>query len=223
MKLKLAFFTFIVCCSAAFAQGNSKFRVVLDAGHGGKDYGAVYHGFIEKNIALDVTLKVGKLLERDGGVQVIYTRKTDVFIELKDRPDIANKADANLFVSIHCNGEAKKMASGTETFVMGMTKNASSMEVAKKENSVIELEADKRSYAGFNPNSPESLIGLTLQLRGVETYEQYNPRSYYHSDMSSTTSMSFFFSYLIGSLLILLGFKKEWIFKKKTRKRLKSK
>ena len=163
VKLKLAFFTFIVCCTTAFSQGNSKFRVVLDAGHGGKDYGAVYHGFIEKNIALNVTLKVGKLLEKDPGVHVLYTRKTDVFIELKDRPDIANKADANLFVSIHCNGEAKKAASGTETFVMGMTKNASSMEVAKKENSVIELEADKSSYAGFNPNSPESLIGLTLQ------------------------------------------------------------
>jgi N-acetylmuramoyl-L-alanine amidase len=163
MKLKLAFFTFIVCCATAFAQGNSKFRVVLDAGHGGKDYGAVYHGFIEKNIALNVTLKVGKLLEKDPGVQVIYTRKTDVFIELKERPEIANKADANLFVSIHCNGEAKKAAYGTETFVMGATKNASSMEVAKKENSVIELEDDKRSYAGFDPNSPESFIGLVLQ------------------------------------------------------------
>lgn len=162
MKLKLAFFTFIVCCGSAFAQGNSKFRVVLDAGHGGKDYGAVYHGFIEKNIALSVALKVGRLLEKDPGVQVIYTRKTDVFIELKERPDIANRADANLFVSIHCNGEAKKVASGTETFVMGLTKNASAMEVAKKENSVIDLE-DKASYAGFNPNSPESLIGLTLQ------------------------------------------------------------
>lgn len=163
MKLKLAFFTFIVCCATAFAQGNSKFRVVLDAGHGGKDYGAVYHGFIEKNIALDVTLKVGKLLERDPNVQVVYTRKTDVFIELKERPEIANKADANLFVSIHCNGEVKKAAYGTETFVMGATKNASSMEVAKKENSVIELEDDKRSYAGFDPNSPESFIGLLLQ------------------------------------------------------------
>lgn len=163
MKVKLAFFTFIVCCSSAFAQGNSKFRVVLDAGHGGKDYGAVYHGFIEKNIALSVALKVGKLLEKDAGVQVLYTRKTDVFIELKDRPNIANRADANLFVSIHCNGEAKKTAYGTETFVMGRTKNASNLEVAKKENAVITMEADyKTKYAGFDPNAPETMIGIQL-------------------------------------------------------------
>jgi N-acetylmuramoyl-L-alanine amidase len=161
-KLKLAFFTFIVCCSTAFSQGNSKFRVVLDAGHGGKDYGAVYYGFIEKNIALNVTLKVGKLLEKDAGTQVLYTRKTDVFIELDERPEIANKADANLFVSIHCNGEAKKQAYGTETFVMGTTKNASNLEVAKKENAVISMEADKTKYAGFDPMRPETLIGIQL-------------------------------------------------------------
>lgn len=162
-KLKLAIITFIVCCGTAFSQGNSKFRVVLDAGHGGKDYGAVYHGFIEKNIALNVTLKVGKILEKDAGTQVIYTRKTDVFIELDERPNIANKADADLFVSIHCNGEAKKQAYGTETFVMGHTKNASNLEVAKKENAVISMEADKRRYAGFDPSRPETLIGLGLQ------------------------------------------------------------
>lgn len=163
IKLKLAIAAIIVCCGTAFSQGNSKFKVVLDAGHGGKDYGAVYHGFIEKNIALNVTLKVGKILERDPGVQVIYTRKTDVFIELDERPTIANKADANLFVSIHCNGEAKKQAFGTETFVMGPTKNASNLEVAKKENAVISMEADKTKYAGFDPSRPETLIGLSLQ------------------------------------------------------------
>lgn len=163
IQLKLAIAAFIVCCGTAFSQGNSKFRVVLDAGHGGKDYGAVYHGFIEKNIALNVTLKVGKLLEKDAGTEVIYTRKTDVFIELDERPTIANKADANLFVSIHCNGEAKKQAYGTETFVMGLTKNASNLEVAKKENAVISMEADKTRYAGFDPSRPESLIGLSLQ------------------------------------------------------------
>lgn len=164
MKLKLAFITFIIYSTASFGQGNSKFKVVLDAGHGGKDYGAIYHGFIEKNIALNVALKVGKLLEKDPAVDVIYTRKTDVFIELKERPNIANKADANLFVSIHCNGEAKKTAFGTETFVIGTTKNASQLEVAKKENSVITLEKDyKVKYAGFDPNAPETLIGITIQ------------------------------------------------------------
>ncbi len=164
MKTKLALLLFIVFTTTGFAQGNSKFRVVLDAGHGGKDYGAIYHGFIEKNIALNVTLKVGKLLEKDGGTQVIYTRKSDIFIELEDRPRIANKADANIFVSIHCNGEAKKAAYGTETFVIGNTKYASNLEVAKKENSVITLEKDyKVKYSGFDPNSPESLIGIMVQ------------------------------------------------------------
>ncbi len=162
MKLRLAFITFIICYGAAFAQGSSKFRVVLDPGHGAKDYGAVYYGFIEKNIALNVALKVGKLLEKEG-VQVVYTRKTDVFIELDERCNIANKANANVFVSIHCNGEAKKQAYGTETFVMGPTKNASHLEVAKRENSVINLESDKQKYQGFDPNKPETLIGLTLQ------------------------------------------------------------
>lgn len=164
MKLKLAFLTFIIFSTASFAQGSSKFKVVLDPGHGGKDYGAIYHGFIEKNIALNVALKVGKLLEKDPAVDVIYTRKTDVFIELTERPNIANKADANLFVSIHCNGEVKKTAFGTETFVIGTTKNASQLEVAKKENSVITLEKDyKVKYAGFDPNAPETLIGITIQ------------------------------------------------------------
>lgn len=164
MKLKLTFFTFIIFCTASFGQSSSKFKVVLDPGHGGKDYGAIYHGFIEKNIALNVALKVGKILEKDPAVDVIYTRKTDVFIELTERPNIANKADANLFVSIHCNGEAKKTAFGTETFVIGTTKNASQLEVAKKENSVITLEKDyKLKYAGFDPNAPETLIGITIQ------------------------------------------------------------
>ncbi|RWX01465.1 N-acetylmuramoyl-L-alanine amidase family protein [Flavobacterium cerinum] len=164
MKLKLAFLTFIIFSTASFGQGNSKFKVVLDPGHGGKDYGAIYHGFIEKNIALNVALKVGKLLEKDPAVDVIFTRKTDVFIELTERPNIANKADANLFVSIHCNGEVKKTAFGTETFVIGTTKNASQLEVAKKENSVITLEKDyKVKYAGFDPNAPETLIGITIQ------------------------------------------------------------
>ena len=161
-KSKLALFLFLMICATSFAQGNSKFRVVLDAGHGGKDYGAIYHGFVEKNIVLDVALKVGKILEKYNDIHPIYTRKTDVFIELSERPIIANKADANLFVSIHCNGETKKTASGAETFVIGMTKNASQLEVAKKENSVINLESDKVKYGGFDPNKPETLIGMQI-------------------------------------------------------------
>lgn len=163
LKSKLSLFLILIVFAASHAQGNSKFRVVLDAGHGGKDFGAIYHGFIEKHIALDVVLKVGKILEKQSDVQVIYTRKTDVFIELNDRPNIANKADANLFVSIHCNGETKKTAFGTETFVIGPTKNASQLEVAKKENDVIYLEENyKVKYEGYDPNKPESLIKMQL-------------------------------------------------------------
>lgn len=149
--------------TSLLAQTNSKFKVVLDAGHGGKDLGANYYGFIEKNIALAVALKVGKQLEKYSDVQVIYTRKTDVFVELIERARIANRANANMFLSIHCNAAPRGQAYGTETFVMGLTKNASNLEVAKKENAVITLESDyKMKYEGYDPNSPESVIGITL-------------------------------------------------------------
>lgn len=92
----------LLFCFSASAQ-SGKFKVALDAGHGGKDFGASYNGHIEKNISLAVVQKVGKILESTSGVQVIYTRQTDVFIELVERANIANRADANIFVSIHCN------------------------------------------------------------------------------------------------------------------------
>ena len=163
-NFKIALFCLVLITSFnGFAQANTKFKVVLDPGHGGKDFGANYYGFVEKNIALKVALKVGKNLERYDDIEVIYTRSTDVFIELMERARIANRANANLFLSIHCNAVAKSDAHGTETFVMGLTKNASNLEVAKKENAVITLESDyKIKYAGYNPNSPESVIGITL-------------------------------------------------------------
>ena len=145
-----------------FAQ-NSKFKVVLDAGHGGKDYGATYHGNVEKNIALKTVLKVGEILEKDPTVTVVYTRNKDVFVELDDRANIANKSKANIFVSMHCNANANISASGNETYVMGITRNASNLEVAKKENSVVTLEDNYEvKYEGFDPNSPESVIGISI-------------------------------------------------------------
>lgn len=148
---------------ASHAQNNAKFRVVLDAGHGGNDFGATYHGYVEKNNALNVVLKVGRILEGDPGSQVIYTRKTDVFIPLDERAEIANKSKADIFVSIHCNANRNLAASGTETYVMGVTKNASNLEVARKENEVVTLEKDyKIKYDGYDPNSPESVIGMTV-------------------------------------------------------------
>lgn len=146
----------------AEAQTN-KFKVVLDAGHGGKDPGNSYHGFVEKKIALETTLLVGELLNKQSDIEIIYTRKTDVFIELKDRPRIANEKDADLFVSIHCNAINNFKPFGTETFVMGMSRSNMNLEVAKSENSVIFLEKDyKEKYNGFDPNKPESLIGLKI-------------------------------------------------------------
>lgn len=168
MKLKYhSFFllTVLVLCNKTIvlAQDNQKFTIILDAGHGGKDPGNSYHGFTEKEIALKTTLKVGELLEKIPNFKVIYTRTTDVFIELANRPKIANKANANLFVSIHCNSVKSFQPYGTETFVMGLSRSDLNLEVAKKENSVILLEDNfKDTYRGFDPNKPESLIGLTI-------------------------------------------------------------
>lgn len=168
-KLKQAFLLFIIFCGASFAQGNAKFKVVLDAGHGGKDFGNIYNGFVEKNIALNVALKVGKLLEAEQGTEVIYTRKTDAFVDLAERPAIANRASADIFVSLHCNAESKKVVFGTETYVIGSTKNASNLDVAKKENAVLSLEKDKTKYEGFNPAAPEVIAGSSALQETILT------------------------------------------------------
>ena len=162
-KIKVVSTFFLTILSfCAYSQANV-FKVTLDAGHGDHDFGAVYSGRIEKNIALAIVLKVGKLLEANPNVNVIYTRKTDVFIDLVERANIANRANSNIFVSIHCNANKNTAADGTETYVMGLSKVASNLEAAKKENSVITLEKDyKRKYEGYDPNSPESMIGMTL-------------------------------------------------------------
>ena len=102
--------------NVTLAQTGEKFKVALDAGHGAHDFGAVYHGHIEKNIALAVVLKVGKILEKNSAVKVVYTRKTDVFIDLIERANIANRADANIFVSIHCNANKNNAACGSEPY-----------------------------------------------------------------------------------------------------------
>lgn len=154
----------LILSIACVAQTNTKpFVVVLDAGHGGKDPGRpTDFGYKEKDIALDIALKVGENLKRHGDIEVIYTRSTDVFIELRQRAKIANKADADLFVSIHCNAH-NSQAFGTETYVLGIHRNDSNFRVAQQENEVIFLEDDFESnYEGFDPNSPESMIGLTL-------------------------------------------------------------
>ena len=153
------------CVFTTMAQKkNAKFTVVLDAGHGGKDPGNSYHGFVEKEIALKTTLKVGSLLEKHKDFEVVYTRQTDVFIELVNRPKVANKINADLFVSIHCNSVTNQTPAGTETFVMGLSRSNMNLEVAKNENSVILLEDNyKKTYEGFDPHKPESLAGLKIK------------------------------------------------------------
>lgn len=150
----------------AFAKAQSttpkKFKVVLDAGHGGHDSGNRGNGYYEKNIALDIVLALGAELEKQNDVEVIYTRKKDVFLELWERADIANRANADLFISVHCNSHSSQ-AKGTETFVLGIDGNEKNMTIAKKENSVILLEENyEQRYAGFDPNKPETTIGLEL-------------------------------------------------------------
>ena len=148
---------FVVAATAA----NKKFTLVIDAGHGGHDAGALGAFSKEKNINLNVALAFGRYVENNcPDVKVIYTRKTDVFIPLHTRADIANKNKADLFISIHTNAVPRgRVARGMETYTLGMHRAATNLDVAKHENSVILIEKDyKQRYEGFDPNSSESYI-----------------------------------------------------------------
>ena len=146
------------------AQEKKMLTIVIDAGHGGKDPGARGATIDEKVINLSVALKLGKLIsDNHKDVKVIYTRKTDVFIELGERANIANRNHADLFISIHANAVQRRSASGTETFTLGLDKSNENLEVAKRENSVITLEENYlQKYNGFDPNSAESYIVFQL-------------------------------------------------------------
>lgn len=141
-------------------------KIVIDAGHGGKDPGT--HGLIsqEKDIALKIAKELGRIIKDNlKDVEVIYTRSDDHFVELEDRAVIANKNDADLFISIHCNSVPgnKKTIYGTETYVMGLDIEEKNLEIAKRENSVILMEENyEERYEGFDPNSPESHILFSL-------------------------------------------------------------
>ena len=139
-------------------------KVVIDAGHGGEDPGALGKRSKEKNIALTVALKLGTYIKENfPEVEIIYTRKTDVFIELYRRAQIANSNKADLFISIHCNSTTKPDAFGVETWVLGLNKSQANLEVAKKENGSILFEKDyANQYDGFDPYSPEGNIIFSL-------------------------------------------------------------
>jgi N-acetylmuramoyl-L-alanine amidase len=178
--LKMKYF-FLIGCLFLLLQPNYSFAqyriktVVLDAGHGGKDPGAIGKKAKEKDLALKITLKVGDYIKKYiPGVKVIYTREKDEFIELYKRAEIANKNNADVFISIHINSHKSSKPYGTATFVMGLNKSEENLEVAKKENSVILKEKDyKKNYKGFDPNSPESHIILTL-LQNVHLEQSLN-------------------------------------------------
>lgn len=138
------------------------FVVVLDAGHGGHDPGNIGNGYLEKKIALNIVLKVGERLSKEQDIKVVYTRKDDSFVDLYVRGKIANEANADLFVSVHCNAHNSD-AYGAETYVLGLHATQQNFEVAKKENSVIYLEDNyEQRYAAYDINSPESIVGLTI-------------------------------------------------------------
>lgn len=138
--------------------------VVIDPGHGGKDPGAIGSKFREKNLVLDVALKLGRMLaDSMPDLNIVYTRSTDEFIELDRRAEIANKAAADLFVSIHANSSKATQIYGSETYVLGLHRSKENLEVAQKENSVISLEEGHESkYEGFDPNLAESYIMFEL-------------------------------------------------------------
>ena len=146
----------------ALAQQNTrKFTLVIDAGHGGHDSGALGSYSKEKNINLNVALAFGRYVEQNcPDVKVIYTRKRDVFVTLHERANIANRNKADLFVSIHTNALPRgRQARGLETYTLGMHRAGDNLDVAKRENSVILIEKDyKQHYEGFDPNSSESYI-----------------------------------------------------------------
>jgi len=160
----------LLCCltffnAVVFAQSQEKkFKLVIDAGHGGEDPGCRGKKSQEKTVTLNVALKLGKLISDNyDDVQVIYTRKTDVFVEVYKRAVIANNNHADLFISIHCNAAENKAAHGVETWVMGLAKSEANMEVAKKENAAILKEKNfENNYEGFNPNSPEANVIFSL-------------------------------------------------------------
>jgi N-acetylmuramoyl-L-alanine amidase len=166
--------TFLVCLilsimnTASFNSfGQDPYRlrkVVIDPGHGGKDPGAVGLKSVEKDIVLSIALKLGKYIEENHqDVEVIYTRKEDVFVEVFRRADIANENNADLFISIHANANPNKRAFGTETYAMGLHTSKENLEVARKENKAILFEDNyEERYEGYDPNSPESYIIFSL-------------------------------------------------------------
>ncbi len=165
LKLSVIVIVLLGCFVGLNAQSTGRLKkVIIDAGHGGKDPGAHGKYSKEKDIVLAVSLKLGNYIEKYlPDVKVVYTRDKDVFIPLNKRAEIANESDADLFISIHANYISNPRVTGTETFALGLHRTDDNLEVAKKENSVIILEDDyTTTYEDFDPNSAESYIIFEL-------------------------------------------------------------
>ena len=167
MNGKLIFFIILMCFFSAgvTAQTNKIQTVVIDAGHGGKDSGAVGKKSKEKDIVLAVAKKTGNYIKKKyPDVKVVYTRDKDVFVELIERARIANRNNADVFISIHCNSVANSpKTGGAETFIMGEHRNSANLAVAKRENASILYESNaEENYGGFDPNSTEAYIAFSF-------------------------------------------------------------
>ena len=197
------FMIFVLFITTSFMPGgnrlNGSMTVVIDAGHGGHDPGCIGKKSKEKDVALGIALKLGKRIE-DGfsDVKVIYTRKTDLFVELHERADIANNAKADLFICIHANSactfDKKKKKEicnpqiiGVESWVMGLHKSEENLEVSKRENEVILLEKDyTRQYGGFDPNSPEANI-IFSYYQNTHLDQSLKMASFVQQEMKATS------------------------------------
>lgn len=166
IRIKLLLVAITLLNSSAYVRppGFKLETIVIDPGHGGKDPGTLGKKAKEKDVALKISLKLGKYIEKNfPDVKVIYTRKDDRYVALDERAEIANRNKAQLFICIHANSLPGAPAYGTETYVMGLHKDKGNFEVAKRENSVILMDENyEQRYEGFDPKSPESYILFTL-------------------------------------------------------------
>ncbi len=178
--------TFLTPQFGSSTEKTKKKTVVIDAGHGGKDTGAVGNKSKEKDLVLSISLLVGKYLESNlPNVDVIYTRKDDTFIPLRERANIANKNNADLFVSIHVNSNKSNKPYGTETYRMGAHKTQGNLEVAQKENAVIVYEEDYQlDYEGFDPNSTESYIMFSM-MQNIHLFKSLSMASYIEDEFKT--------------------------------------
>lgn len=192
-------------------------KVVIDAGHGGKDPGT--HGKIseERDVALAIALELGNIIKKHlPDVEVIYTRNNNTFIELEERANIANKAGADAFISIHCNAIGNPEVHGTETYIMGTHVNRRNLSVAQRENSVILMEDNyEERYEGFDPNSPESYIMFSLMqnahmensLRLADNVEtQFSQRVGRHSRGVKQAGFVVLWQTTMPSILVEVGY-----------------